>query len=54
MDDNWMIPDERDMMSVPEKPDLTCSEHGSVCEVMHSVYNRLLELEERIRVLEGK
>ena len=54
MDDNWMIPDERDMMSVPEKPDLTCSEHGSVCEVMHSVYNRLLELEERIKILEGK
>ena len=54
MDDNWMIPDERDMMSRPEKPDLRCKEHGSVCEVMHSVYNRLLELEERIRVLEEK
>ena len=37
-----------------DKPDLRCSEHGSVCEVMHSVYNRLVALESRIRVLEGK
>jgi len=37
-----------------EKPDLRCAEHGSVCEVMHSVYNRLVALESRIRVLEER
>ena len=43
-----------DELNVPEKPDLMCSEHGNVCEVMHSVYNRLVALESRIVVLEGK
>jgi hypothetical protein len=46
------IPDERDQIEVPHKPDLRCREHGGVCELMHSFYNRLLKLEQRITVLE--
>ena len=43
-----------DELNVPDKPDLRCSEHGNVCEVMHSVYNRLVALESRIVVLEER
>ena len=46
------IPDERDQIEVPRRPDLRCREHGGVCELMHSFYNRLLKLEQRIEVLE--
>ena len=42
-------PSERDMMEVPPKPDLRCEEHGSVCEVVHSLHQRLVKLEEIVR-----
>ena len=45
-------PSERDMMEVPERPDLRCVDHESVYEVVHRLYHHLLELEERVRRLE--
>jgi len=48
------IPDERDQIEAPLMPDLRCREHGNVCEVMHSIYNRLILLESRIRTLEER
>ena len=50
----WMVPDERDQMSLPEQPDLRCSEHGGVCEVVHRLHGRLWALEERVKELERK
>lgn len=47
------IPDERDQMEVPHRPDLRCREHGALCEVAHSLHNRVVSLEERVRILEG-
>ena len=48
------IPDERDQIEAPSMPDLRCREHESVCEVVHSIYNRLLLLEDRVRTLEER
>lgn len=48
------IPDERDQISSqPERPDLRCEEHAGVCELLHSLHGRLMELEFRVRALEG-
>ena len=46
--------DERDQIDSPSMPDLRCREHGNVCEVMHGIYNRLLLLEARVRILEER
>ena len=50
----WMMPDERDQMERPAKPDLRCSEHEKVCEVIHRLHGRIWALEERVKELEGK
>ena len=52
VDENRPIPDERDQITCPQRPDLRCREHGGVCDLMHSFYNRLLKLEQRTEVLE--
>ena len=44
-----MIPDERDQIECPERPDLRCSEHNSICAVAHSLHQRLVALEEQVR-----
>lgn len=52
--DDQRIPDERNQISSqPEGPDLRCEEHGGVCELLHSFHRRLVELECRVRTLEG-
>jgi hypothetical protein len=53
----WMrvdrpIPDERDQIEAPRCPDLRCREHDGLCEVAHSLHNRLVELEGRVDKLE--
>ncbi len=50
----WSIPDERDQLEVPKRPDLRCKDHESVCAVVHELLNRVLGLEQRVRTLEGK
>ena len=50
-------PAERDMMESPRPPDvrtpdLRCSEHKGVCEVVHALLNRVAALESRVRTLE--
>lgn len=35
-----------------EHPCLRCVEHEGVCEVIHSIYGRLLVLEQRVKMLE--
>jgi hypothetical protein len=47
-------PSERDMIGLPVKPDLRCEEHGSVCKVVHSLHQRLVQLESKVRKLERK
>ena len=51
---DWMIPDERDQMECPVKPDLRCGEHEKLCEVIHSLHGRIWALEERVKELERK
>ena len=51
--DERPIPDERDQMEVPPRPNLKCREHESLCEVTHSLHNRIVKLEERVGILEG-
>jgi hypothetical protein len=46
------IPDERDQIEVPPVPDLRCREHGGLCEVTHSLHNRIVGLEQRVKMLE--
>ena len=48
------ISDERDQMESPPKPDLRCREHDNVCKVAHSLHNRVLQLEQRVRMLEDR
>lgn len=43
-----------DPIESPEVPDLTCREHGAVCEVTHALLHRIMELERRVRELEEK
>ena len=43
-----MMDGKKKEIEVPKHPDLRCREHGSVCEVMHRVYNRLLVVEQRL------
>jgi hypothetical protein len=55
----WMredrpIPDERDQMEVPPAPDLRCREHDGLCKVAHSLHNRIVQLEQRLKMLETK
>lgn len=37
-----------------QMPDLRCREHICVCEVIHGLLRRVLELEQRLEILEGK
>ncbi len=46
------IPDERDQIAAPPKPDLRCGEHGSLCKVAHSLHDRVVMLEQRVSILE--
>ena len=41
-------------LNQPCKPDLRCQEHGSVCEVVHAMYSRLLIVEAKIESLEQR
>jgi len=50
----WLVPDERDQMECPIRPDLRCSEHCNVCAVIHSLHGRIVALETRITELERK
>ncbi len=52
-------PVEADMIESPRqpdirRPDLRCSEHGGVCEAIHSLLNRVMDLESRVRELGAK
>ena len=53
-DERRLVFDERDQIELPEMPDLRCREHGNVCEVVHSIHNRLVLLEARVRKLEER
>lgn len=46
-------PSECDMIEVPVKPDLRCKEHGSVCEVVYSLHQRIVQVEAKVRKLEN-
>lgn len=46
-------PSERDMIERPEKPDLRCKEHCSICEVIHSLHQRIVQVEAKVRKLEN-
>jgi len=48
------IPDERDQIEFPERPDLRCEEHCGYGELLHSLVHRLIELEGRVKGLEGR
>ena len=45
-------PSERDMMEVPQRPDLRCIEHGSVCGTVNLLCDLVWRLEQRVRKLE--
>jgi hypothetical protein len=49
MDDDYMIPDERDQIEAPKRPDLRCAEHGVHCRLIHSLLDRVAVLEEEVR-----
>lgn len=50
------IPDERDQMirPQPQRPDLRCEEHGGICEILHSLHNRVVMLEQRVKMVEDR
>jgi len=48
------IPDERDQIGTPERPDLRCEEHCGYGELLHDLLRRLIELESRVRELEDR
>ena len=52
MEDDWRIPDERDQMELPRKPDLMCQEHGKLRELLRTFAARLAELKQRVDTLE--
>ena len=45
-------PSEVDMIESPRAPDLRCSEHEGVCDVVHGLLGRLMVLESRVKELE--
>jgi len=47
-----MIPDERDQMYVPPRPDLRCSEHTTMCDVIHSLHTRVVLLEQKVKMMQ--
>ena len=47
------IPDERDQIEVPRRPDLRCREHEGLCEVAHSLHDRIVKLEGEVAMLKG-
>lgn len=36
----------------PPRPDLRCTEHESLCNVIHSLHSRVVALEQRVQQLE--
>ena len=48
------IPNERDQIDAPPAPDLRCREHSSLCEVVHSLHDRVVAVEQRLRILEDR
>ena len=38
----------------PCRPDLRCGEHEGLCDLLHSIYGRLLILEQRVEILERR
>ena len=46
--------DGEELLDVPERPCLGCEEHSSVCAVVHSLMNRVISLEQRIRQMEER
>ena len=46
--------DGEELLDVPERPCLCCVEHESICEVVHSLLNRVISLEQRIRQMEER
>ena len=48
------IPNERDQIDGPHRPDLRCDEHEAYCELLHSLLNRLMRLESQVATLEKK
>lgn len=54
VEDGWRIPDERDQMEVPLKPDLRCRDHDGICELLHSLMGKLRKLEQSVARLEEK
>ena len=49
MVDDYMIPDERDQIEAPKRPDLRCAEHGVHCRLIHSLLDRVAVLEKKLR-----
>jgi len=45
LDDSWQIPDERDQIEVPRRPDLRCREHGGVLDAIRALAGRVEALE---------
>ena len=48
--DDWQVPDERDQIHAPQRPDLRCVEHG----VVDDLVARVQELEQRLVALEER
>lgn len=47
-------PDGKEVVDVPERPDLRCVEHGNLCECLHGMLGRLMILEQRVLMLEER
>jgi hypothetical protein len=42
------IPDERDQISAPPRPDLRCREHETLSAAIRSLHKRMMDLEARV------
>jgi hypothetical protein len=48
------IPDERDQMEVPVRPDLRCKFHEEYYDLLHALLGRLMVLEQRVATLDER
>lgn len=51
-EESRIIPDERDQIDAPHRPDLRCAEHEACYELLHALLNRVIQLESQVATLE--